>query len=150
MERHGIKWSSSGARLLDGLRLWQVGSPRTLTDALEEFCGRKPTEAHRALGDAEDALDVVTAMLERFPKLPRDIQKLHDSCFVTASQADPDNRLTWVGKDLAINFGKHNGTLLHQVPIGYLKWMLDGSFSPEVKTILINWLEGGALPTRKE
>jgi len=146
MARIGVPWSYSNAFLLDGLRLWQVSASRTLTDALREFCGREPTGAHRALEDAEDALDVIIGQLKRFDKLPRDLKQLHDLCFKDNGKVDPDGKFIWKGKDVAITFGKHSGKRLQDIPRAYLEWMCGQSFSNEVKTLLGTFLESGKLP----
>lgn len=146
MSRCRIKWSIEGARFIDPLRLWQIAAPRTLSDAVKEFCGgRTAREAHRALGDAEDAHDVAVGQLERWNHLPRDIQRLHDLQFPPPppGSLDRENKLRWEGSEVVINFGKHQGTLLRKMPSGYLKWMRDeGNFDSAVKTIVAEALQG--------
>lgn len=144
MARVGVKFDPSSARLIDPLRLWQVSKPRTLTDALKEFCDREPRDAHRALTDAEDAHDVAHGMLKRFDKLPRTVQGLHDLAFPPDPNAlDPDRKIVWAGDEAVINFGKHSGTKLRNMPSGYMKWMVsDGDFTPTVKRIISEALAG--------
>ena len=144
MERAGVPWSYEGAHILDGLRLWQVAKPRTLADAVREFLGREPTEAHRALGDASDALDVSLAILERFPELPKDIKALHELCFPhNPNFVDAEGKVIWSAEgEAALSFGKHQRTALKDVPQGYLEWMLAGNFPPDTKTIVRGALRG--------
>jgi len=143
MQRAGVEWSQGDARLLDGMHLWRIVQPRTLGDAVRAFLGREPTEAHRALGDAEDALDVALAMIERYPdRLPPDLQKLYELCFDT-NNIDPDGKFIWVDGEAAFSFGKWKNTKLHHVPKDYLQWMVDkGDFSIDVKRIVWNALNG--------
>lgn len=142
-QRNGIRWSTAGAYLLDPLQLWRVMSPRTLSHAVREFLGREPTEAHRALGDAEDTLDVAMAQIERWA-LPHDLQKLHELCF-DANNVDPDGKFIWLNGVAVCNFGKHgqSKTPLMLMPTAYRQWMLGyGDFSIEVKILVENSLKG--------
>lgn len=140
MQRAGVEWSVGDARLLDPHALWRVLMPRTLSDAVRQFLHREPTEAHRALGDAEDAFEVLLAMLEAF-KLPPDMDKIHALAFPVIG-ADGAGKIIWRGKEAAIGFGKHNGTLLRDMPAGYLKWMLNGDFTPRTKELVRDALQG--------
>lgn len=146
MKRCRIPWNIETARFIDPLRLWQITAPRTLSDAVKEFCGgRAAREAHRALGDVEDAHDVAKGQLERWPHLPRSVQGLHDLAFPPppAGSLDRENKLRWEGSEAIINFGKHQGTPLRRMPSGYLKWMRDeGNFQSDVKRIVADALEG--------
>jgi len=144
MKRANVEWSYTSAYLLDGLRLWQIARPRTLEDALREHCNREPRQAHRALEDAEDALDVVIALLEKYPAiLPKDLRKLHEMSFPRDPNAiDPDGKLTWIGDKPCINFGKHRGTSLDRLTKNYIEWMLGADFGPEVKSVLRGVLDG--------
>lgn len=148
MERAGVQWSQGDARLLDSMHLWRIGQPRTLTDAVREFLGRGATKAHRALEDAEDALDVALAQLERWPQLPRDLGKLHDLCF-NSNNVDPDGKFTYdVDGEAVCSFGKWKNTKLRLIPKDYLKWMVEkGDFSSDVKRISREALNG-VYPTK--
>jgi DNA polymerase-3 subunit epsilon len=142
MKRAGMQWSYANARLLDPLRLWQIVKPRTLSDAVEEYLGRKPTGAHRALGDVIDAYEVAIAQLKRHDLLPRDIDALHKLCFVDPSWVDSEGKFVWVGSEAAISFGKHAGCLLKNLGRSYLEWICSASFSDEVKIIAEAALNG--------
>lgn len=145
MARAGIQWSYADARLVDGLRLWQVSEPRTLSDAVKRFLNRPPSEAHRAMGDAKDAWEVIQGMLAQFPKLPRDVPSIHELCFPrNPDWLDAEGKISWKGDGEVpvLTFGKWNGTQLHLVDKGYLQWMLNGNFSDEVKDILRKGLAG--------
>lgn len=135
MNRAGVPWSVGDAKMVDSMHLWRVGQPRTLSDAVREFLGREPTEAHRALGDASDALEVALAEIERF-NMPLDVEKLHDLCF-DSKAVDPEGKFIRVNNRIVCNFGKHKGIEISKMPRPYLKWMHDaGDFSFEVKALL--------------
>lgn len=150
-KRNGITFEWEEARILDGLRLWQVAEPRTLTDAVERFLRRKTTEAHRADGDARDAHDVIAAQLAEFSQLPRTIQELHDLCFFDPENVDLDGKFKWRGDEAVIAFGKYQGTALARVATldpGYLRWMLGGTFATSTKRVAQDALEG-RFPVKK-
>lgn len=145
MARHGFDWSIVGARIIDPLRLWQLAQPRSLTDAVREFCGREPSNAHRAETDANDAYDVLCAQLQRFPEdvLPRSFDKLHELSF--GDNVDLDGKFRWKNGDVICTFGKHNGVSLvriAQVDRRYLTWLCDADFSSDVKRIANDALVG--------
>jgi hypothetical protein len=144
MLRASVEWTYVGANILDGLKLWYKNAPRTLSDAVEEFCQRKPTSAHRALGDALDAVDIVEAQLQRWNHLPRDIRALHNLCFNDGTRIDPEGKFIWVLDKPCINFGKYGSknTPMESIPAGYYQFILDGSFSPEVRQLAQDALKG--------
>lgn len=144
MARAGVKWSYEKAFLVDGLRLWQVKRPRTLSDAVREFLAREPAEAHRALGDAEDALAVALALAERFD-LPTSVAELHELCFAKdPGFVDQSGKIVWANGQAVINFGKHKGVALQVMSRNYLEWMLGSDFPEDTKTIIRGALNGQA------
>jgi len=144
MNRAGVRWSYAEAHLFDPLKLWNICRRRTLSDAVEEFLQRKPTSAHRALGDAQDALEVGIAMLQRFDDmLPRDIKKLHSMAFDPYKDClDPDGKFKWQNGVVIITFGKHRGTPLQKVDRNYLEWIVRGEFNEQAKLVARNALAG--------
>jgi DNA polymerase-3 subunit epsilon len=137
-KRAGIAWSYEGAYLLDSLRLWQVTKPRTLSDAVREWLGREPTQAHRALGDAEDALEVAYKIAG-----DRTLKELHELSFpVDPNWVDADGKIVWVGGQAALSFGKHAQKPLRNVPPDYLQWMINNEFPESTKVVLRAALEG--------
>lgn len=147
MLRAGKTWSYENARLIDALRIWQVGKPRTLSDAVREFCGREPTDAHRALADTEDAIDATVGMLERFTEMPRTVQALHDLCFKDAVRIDAEGKFQWMNGKPCIAFGKHSGTPINRLDPNYLQWILKSDFPPDTKKIVDAALRG-VFPTK--
>lgn len=142
-KRVGIAWDYAKSHVLDGLRLWQIGSPRTLTDAVREF-GVPPHEAHTALDDIKATGQVIEAQLVRWPTtLPRVIDRLHALQFPkTPGAIDSTARFVFEGDHAVLNFGKHRGVKLRDVDRGFLSWMLKQDFTDEVKGIVRNALSG--------
>lgn len=138
-----VPWSYEHAAVIDPLRLWQVSMPRTLSDAVREFCKREPTNAHRASEDAKDAHDVLLGQLERWQDLPRDVKKLGELCYPKdPNKIDPEGKFRWKGNDVVITFGKNNGVSLRKLDRGYLEWICKGGFSEATKQIARDALVG--------
>jgi DNA polymerase III epsilon subunit-like protein len=146
MKRANIAWSYENARVLDGLRIRQIKEPRTLSDSVRQILKREPRDAHRALTDALDAMDVVEGLLALYPDLPRNMQELHDLCFFDPDAVDPEKKFVWRSDQVVVNFGKWYGEPLTSQKRefrGYLQWMIDkGNFSDKVKTIAAAALRG--------
>jgi len=145
MKRAGVAWSYEGAKILDTGRLKQIVQPRRLADLVREYLGREPSDAHRALGDAKDALEVAMAMIEKYPEiLPADIGKLHDLCFPRAENwVDSTGKIILVDGKPALGFGKHKGRLLSAIDKGYLEWICKNDFPSDTKQIIQEAIGGG-------
>lgn len=146
MNRNGVKWSYEEAYLVDPLRMWQVKRPRSLSDAVREHLKREPSNAHRALADAQDAKDVGLAMLSIY-ELPVTPRELHELCFPpNPDSLDPDDKIVWNAQnDACINFGKYKDRPLAViVPLDrrYFEWIVSANFSPKVKAIVQDALDG--------
>jgi len=153
MDRSGVRWSFDGARLLDSYKLWGVAKKRRLVDAVEEYLGRKPTDQHRAAGDAKDALEVAIAQLQRHPDvLPADLQLLHDMCFnKNSNRIDKKGKFLWKDGRCVMGFGKHKEIWIEKVlerDRGYLEWIVrDDGFLSDAKKIASDALHG-VFPTK--
>jgi DNA polymerase-3 subunit epsilon len=130
IERAGYRWDYEDARIIDGLRLWQVTEPRSLTDACK-LEGVELLDAHSALADAKAATRFIAARLRRFSHLPRDVQRLHDLCF--GDRYDAAGKLRWRDGELVFGFGKHRGEPVRSAPRDYLSFILRSDFSDKVK-----------------
>jgi DNA polymerase-3 subunit epsilon len=150
-------WSYHGAHMLDAYRLWQVMSGRTLGDAVREFLNREPTEAHSASGDNGDTLEVLKAMFERWPNLPRSMRELHAMCFKNDDRRiDEDGKFVWVQEIIdgtvtyvpTCGFGKKwNGFPMKDVHRSYYEWIVNSEFGPDTKRVARDAMNG-VFPTR--
>jgi DNA polymerase-3 subunit epsilon len=132
MLRSGVVWDYPNARILDGLRLWQILKPRTLSDAVEIFgYGAKVEGAHEADADVKSSIIVISGQLVMFAKLPRTIAELDALCF--PGRIDSDGKFAFVHGVPTVNFGKHKGTPMRDVDAGYYRWMLGKDFAPSTK-----------------
>ena len=126
------------ADIVDGYKLWIKLRPRTLSDAVREFLGTEPENAHDALADVEMTAGVLEqqrreAVSKRLinPEKPNMIRQLSELSF--------PNRVDLAGKfvrdengDIRFTFGAHVGMLARE-RINYLQWMRNQDFPIETK-----------------
>lgn len=138
-KREGHAWSYDDACLVDAQRIWQLGSPRTLGDAVEEFLQRKVVGGHRALVDVANTRDVIAAQLQRWPHLPRSVKTLHELQFPANPNAiDKAGHIIWANGVATMNVGKNwRGVPMTKMSRKDLLWIADKAeaFSDEVKQI---------------
>lgn len=149
--RCGIQWDYSEIHLVDSLRMWQVAEPRSLAHATQKWLGRGASLAHRALEDAEDALEVGMALLqtEAFSSVTT-VKQIHELCFPrNPDWLDPDGKIIWIEGVACLGFGKHMNIQLANVPKRYLSWMSTDDFSAPVKAIVLEALMG-RFPTNEK
>ncbi len=150
--REGHAWSYSTARIIDGYRNWQIGQPRSLSDAVEYFLHRKHEGAHRVIDDVDASLAVIIAQFERYAVLPRDVQQMHDLAFpVDPNAIDPDGKIVWKDGIAVMTFGKHIGKDITKVDRGYWDFVANKAdhMSPEMRQIARDAIMG-KFPTRQE
>lgn len=136
--RCGLEFDYSKAAIIDGLRVWQILEPRTLSDAYEYFLNRKLSGAHDAMVDISATEEVLIEQLKNHPlssKLPRTVRELHDLCWPREpGQIDSEGKFKFIKGVPCFAFGKWKDHPM-QNHRDYLQWMLSGGFSPEVKRI---------------
>jgi DNA polymerase III epsilon subunit-like protein len=142
-ERVKQPWAPGDGRAIDPLRLWQVQSPRTLSDAHQEFVGTPLEDAHSGQNDIAGTLRVLVGQLARWPQLPHTVAGL-DALLnpKNPNHVDPGGRIVWRDGVAVMNIGKHNGLPLSKVPRSYLEWALGADFPLAVKAIFRDALAG--------
>lgn len=78
--RAGVEFEVSGRRLIDVQNIFHREERRDLTAAARFYLGRDHEEAHTALGDIRTTAAVLSAQLERYEHLPRDLDGLNGYC----------------------------------------------------------------------
>ncbi len=151
-ERAGLEFGREGMRVVDALTIYHRLERRDLSAAVSFYCNRQLEDAHSALADTRAALDVLEGQLARYAELPRSIAGLHDFCRPPRDEnaIDPEGKLRWRGGEAVIGFGQKSGIPLREMAErepGYLRWMLNKDFSPEIKAVVRGALEG-RFPTR--
>ena len=111
---------SPSTKLICTVRLARVAFPEWSaygqSKCIEQLLGKKQASrmtiaAHDALGDARMCYLLYQACCERLAIAPTDFAAVH----AIANKANPVSKMP---------FGKHKGTLIKDVPISYVKWML--------------------------
>jgi len=150
--RVGMQFSRDSRRFIDLMTIYHArepfdkDTPRSLTNAYKLYCGKEIQNAHSAEGDVKASTEILDGQLEKYSDLPRDIDGLCAECLkARINYIDLVGKLVWDGNESVISFGKHKGkslkALAAEVP-DYLEWMLRQDFSPEVKDIVKNALNG--------
>jgi len=126
--RAGVSFSVAGRRLIDAQTIFHREEPRDLSAAARFYLGREHREAHTALGDIRTSAAVLSAQLERYPEVPRDLDGLHAYCDeVSPFQTEVDRWFLERDGEKVFRRGKHRGEPLSLVARNapdYLRWML--------------------------
>lgn len=144
-ERCNMTFDYSTASVIDSFRVWQILEPRTLSDAVEHFLGRKMTGAHNAAIDVDHTEEVLIHQLTKHARctvLPRTVKELGDLLFPRdPSWIDSEGKFVWINNVPCLNFGKHKGRPMKDCK-DYLAWMYGAAFTAEVKKICDEALAG--------
>lgn len=126
--RVGVPFDVRGRRLIDMQTIFHREEPRDLSAAARFYLDREHAEAHTALGDIRTSAAVLSAQLERYGHLPRDLDGLHGYCDEHAPfRTALDRWFEETEAGLLFRRGKHKGRLLEDVArheSDYLGWML--------------------------
>ena len=144
--RAGVEFSLEGRSIIDVQRIYHMHEPRDLSAAALFYLDEEHEGAHSALEDVRMTWRVLQAQLERYADLPREVAALHEACNPPSDRyVDAERKFEWRHHKAAFAFGKYRGRLLEEVAEedrGYLEWMCDRDFSPEINEIIRNALEG--------
>jgi DNA polymerase III subunit epsilon len=136
-------------RILDPQVIFHRREPRDLSAAVRFYCGHELTGAHGALADTRAALEVLLGQVRRYEDLPAEVEGLHrESNPPDARFVDRTRKLAWRRGEPALAFGRqHRDRPIRELARdsdgrGYLQWMQGADFSPEVKKLIGDALEG--------
>jgi DNA polymerase-3 subunit epsilon len=145
-QRVGIEFAWRNRAVIDAMAIFHTMERRDLAGAVRFYLDRGFPRAHAAEEDVRATVDVLCAQLQRYEDLPSDLDALHQFCNPTNPDwIDPDGKFIWSNGVPTIAFGKHMGTPLAGLVANepdYLAWVLKGDFSPEVKQLVKNALDG--------
>lgn len=136
--------------VLDAFRIFAAREPRTLSAALEFYCGEPLENAHDAEADVRATIRVLEGQLSRYPDLPETVAEL-DAAYNTRDPrfVDARGRLRWRHGEAVIGFGQKAGRSLREMvnsEPSYLEWILRSDFPDDVKEIVSAALRDGAYP----
>ena len=151
LKRARLAFDPRSRRLIDIQAIFHREEKRDLSAAARFYLGRAHEEAHTALGDIRTSAAVLSAQLERYPHLPRDMEGLHRYCDEHAPfEAEVDRWFEDSGAGLVFRRGKHRGRALDDVARDerdYLEWMLNAEdMDEEVLTLVRRSLDISSAP----
>lgn len=142
-ERAGVPWNWKNF-IIDPMHIYRLKFGHNLTNAFKHYVNPNGFEgAHDAGADVWATEQVLMGQLSQHQDLPRIVKDLAAFCFPKDENAvDEDGKFIWVGKEIAINFGKHRGKMLRNLERNYLTWIVNNEFSDEIKLICRKALAG--------
>lgn len=145
-----LRLDMENVNVIDTHRLWQVLFPRTLSDAYEEFTGKKAEGAHDAMNDVRMSSEVLAGQIQhpRFKLADITMSTLHRHLWPERIDHEGKFKFNPVGEP-CFGFGKHKDEpmVLH---VDYLRWMKrQGNWSAHVTRIVDDALKG-RFPTREK
>jgi DNA polymerase-3 subunit epsilon len=138
LSRTGRKLVLEGRAIIDPMEIFHRQEPRDLAAAVRTYLGRDHKGGHSAAADVLATIEVLNAMVARYPELPRSIAGLHQH-FVDADRIDSDGFFRRVEGEVRFLKGKHRGSALAAVATndpGYLEWMLNQDFFEDTKSVV--------------
>jgi len=141
----GLDFKYTTNDIIDSKVIFHNQEKRDLTAAYKFYCKKDHIDAHSAMGDIIASKDILEAQLERYPEI-LDKEFLHSMHSQKDDRyVDDERKFYWRDGEAYFNFGKHKGKSLKEVSQeepGFLNWMLNADFGPEVKEIVQNALSG--------
>lgn len=137
-QRVGIPFDLSGRAIVDPMEMYHRMEPRNLAAAVRHYLSQEHEAAHSAEGDTLATLEVLDAMVGRYPDLPRDPSGIHEQ-FRDPNAVDSGGFLTRVEGEIRFANGKFRGQPLTSVAErdpGYLRWVLGSDFFEDTTAIV--------------
>jgi DNA polymerase III subunit epsilon len=136
--RAGKTLSLEGRAIVDPMEIFHHFERRDLSAAVRMHLGREHEEAHSASADVVATVEVLDAMVLRYPGLPRSVAGLHEQ-FTDKDRLGSDGFFHRVQGEVRFVKGKHRGEALATVAAtsrDYLEWMLNQDFFDDTKTLV--------------
>ena len=150
-KRVGIEYSMKDVQVVDVQRIYHKMEPRTLEAALKFYCNEDLSGAHAAENDVEATIKVLEGQLEKYSDLGTTVTDIAKFC-KDDRWVDIAGRLHWKGGEVAIGFGRKQGSLLkHMIneDRSYVDWILRGEFPEDTKEIIRDAIKG-KYPVKEE
>jgi DNA polymerase-3 subunit epsilon len=127
--RSGLSFDVRTRKMIDVQMIFHREEPRDLAAAVQFYLGRDLEDAHSALADIRATAAILTAQLDRYPKLPRSVDGLNTYCDeVRPFETEVDRWFrSGPNADRIFRRGKHRDRALKDVAQeepDYLHWML--------------------------
>lgn len=134
--RVGVEWDTSKVLFVDCGNIFKKKEKRSLSAALQFYCGRSHDGAHNALADVMATIDVFKAQIGRYPDVAGlSVEALAEfSSFNKA--ADLHGILALNEKDEVVFNTKRNRGVRVVDDTGYAEWMLHSDFPRNTHQVL--------------
>lgn len=142
--RAGFTWDASSFHMIDVGNLFKIKQPRTLSAAVEFYCGRKMENAHNAAVDIMETINVFVAQLATYDDLPEDIEAFSIYTNHGSRVADLSGKFVYdTDGQLRYNFGKYRGERVYD-HLDFAYWMYyKADFPADTNRILAEVLKVG-------
>jgi DNA polymerase-3 subunit epsilon len=152
-ERVGIEFSRDERQIIDSMAIFHMrepydsNNPRNLKAAYLKYCGKELTNDHSADSDVRASAEVLDDQLEMYGDLPRDVAGLCAVCLkCRENHIDVEGKFAFVDGEAVCTFGRDTkGRRLRDIATedpGFLRWIMERDFPPEVKEIATKALDG--------
>jgi len=143
----GLKFEWRGRTIYDAQKVYHLHEKRTLTAAYHFYCGKKLTDAHTALADAEATVEILAAQIDRYGDPALGMESLRNFQYEEREDYfDAQKKFRWWNGELYPVFGKYakRNSLkeIVQKEPSYLEWLLSTDFPQPVKAMIRGVLEG--------
>lgn len=130
--RAKIEWDLEGVRVIDAGTIFKKKEERTLSAAMQFYCGKTNENAHHAMADTLASREVLSAQIQRYA----DLGKMGLGELAEFSKLE--DRVDLAGKIVMKNgVAVYNLRRVQDVPVvddpGFAEWMLERDFSANTK-----------------
>ena len=133
MQRAGVPWSAVGARIIDADALERIAVPRSLSHLYRKYMGQDLVGAHGALADVKATEEVISAQLQRYEALPKDLDALHELSW--PGWLCDGGQFKMIDGVAVCQFGKWRGVAMKKIDVSYYDWLLKSDFPADVKAL---------------
>jgi DNA polymerase-3 subunit epsilon len=130
--------SLEGRSLIDPMEIFYRYEPRNLAAAMQKYLSRDYEDGHSASADVLATVEVLDAMVARYPDLPHDVSGLHQH-LADPDRIDSDGFFRRIEGEVRFLKGKHRGEPLAAVAAtspDYLEWMLTQDFFDDTRAVV--------------
>ena len=136
-QRVGIDFPLDGRAIIDPMMIFHKYEPRHLAAAVRFYLDKDHSNAHSAEADAKVTVELLDAMLTRYPELPRTPQEMQ-VLLKPDMAVDIEGKFRQVGNEVQFTFGQYRGRPLDwvaQTDPAFIKWMLTKDFHEDTKRV---------------
>jgi len=123
-KRAGIDWNLEGRSIVDPLEIYHHYEKRDLTSAVKFYLNRDHEGAHGAMADVLATEALIDAMLEKYAKLPRNVENL-SQFFTDPNKVDFEGKFKSINGVVQFTFGKCRGQPLTAVAANDRRYLED-------------------------